>query len=145
MKKTVKNKILIIDDDEAMCDEVSSSLEDEGYDVSISNDGIEGNELASNYDFDVLLLDLRLPGLSGLEILKELRERKRKLHVIVVTGNVDEAQLRKGGLLYGSSTSQTLKLADGFLSKPFDMNELLSMIKEAVCKAKHVGSQPSSN
>lgn len=128
-----------------MCDEVSSSLEDEGYEVSISNDGIEGNALASSDDFDVLLLDLHLPGLSGLEILKQLRQRKCGLHVIVVTGQVDEAQLRKGGHLDGNGVSETLRLADGFLSKPFCMDKLLLMVKEAVRQTKRSAEKPSTN
>ena len=135
------NKILIIDDDEALCDEVSSSLEDAGYDVSISNDGVEGNALVSSDDFDVLLLDLRLPGLSGHDILKELRQKKRKLHVIVVSGQVDDARLRNGEQLEGDDVVKTIQLADGFLSKPFNMDKLLSMIKEATRRKTHNGSK----
>ena len=139
----MRKKILIIDDDEAICDEISSSLEDEGYDVSISNDGLEGNTMASSGKFDVLLLDLYLPSLSGLEILKGLRQKKCGLHVIVVTGQVDEAQLRKGGHLDGNGVSETLRLADGLLCKPFCMDKLLSMIKEAVKHTKRSEEKPS--
>jgi len=140
----MKHKILIIDDDREMCDEVSSSLEDEGYEVSISNDGIEGNELASGDDFDVLLLDLCLPNLGGLDILKGLRDRKCPRHIIVVSGQVGEDRLTKGRHTESDGVNETLALADGVLSKPFSMERLLSMIKEAVQRTRRSESKPGA-
>ncbi len=141
-------RVLIIDDDETLCDEVSESLVDEGYDVSVSYDGLEGHELASNDEFDVLLLDLRLPGLDGLEILKRLKENGTRLHVIVVTGEMDPSQIfavrnRKAVGTHGSL--ETLRLADAVLSKPIDMPALLSLIKDATAKKKNLGSKSVQN
>lgn len=144
MEKSQK-KILILDDDSEMCSEISDTLRNEGYNVSISKNGLEGFALIADNDFDVVLLDLKLPGLSGYDILDELKERKEELDVIVISGQHIAAQYVNGEHSPDKNDAQkyeTLKKADGVLSKPFDMDILLTMLKEPH-KRHHVFSRSS--
>lgn len=68
----LNNRILMIDDDREHCEELSNILTESGYVVSISHDGTAGKALAEKRDYDILLLDLRLPGASGIEILRSV-------------------------------------------------------------------------
>ena len=143
-RAAVKEEILIIDDDESMCDEVSETLRDEGYRVSISKNGLEGAALIATHHYDVILLDIKLPGLSGYDILRELEGKMDGFRVIVITGQQVAAQLVSGepsGDDLEEEQYRTLKLADGILSKPFDMSTLLHMIGSAARRVSDVSSR----
>ena len=129
----MKKKILIIDDDQEMCEEIAEILKDEGYLVSMAFDGLRGKNLIEKYDYDLLILDVKMPGLSGLDILESIKERNMKLEVLVLTGkplsrNLPEKIRRKDKEEY------ILELADGIISKPFDIKILLSKIKQLLDK-----------
>jgi len=122
-------KILLIDDDEEICEEISEALQDEGYDVHVSNDGLEGYALIKEGDYDLILLDVRLPGMNGLDILKRVRQSEKKVNIIVITGMPmahRDVQEQDDKLDYAL---ETLKLADGILSKPFNMTAMIAAIK----------------
>ncbi len=118
-----KQRILVVEDDAAIRRGILASLRFNGYDtLEASDDGV-GRELALREAYDLLLLDLNLPGGDGLEILKAVRERSVSVPVIILTARGDEGDRVKG-----------LKLgADDYVVKPFGAMELLARI-EAVLR-----------
>jgi DNA-binding response OmpR family regulator len=111
-------KVLIVEDDRKIASFVQKGLKEQGYVVDVCNDGDEGYDLASGESYDVILLDIMLPGRDGLSILRGLREEKNTVPVILLTARsgLDE---RVEGLNMG---------ADDYLPKPFFMEELLARI-----------------
>jgi len=127
-----KAKILIIDDDEEICEEMSGILQDEGYLVDKAFDGLKGNEILQKDNYDLLLLDLKLPGLSGFDILKSVKDKALKTRVLVVTGRPMRGLMRNIVTKEEESKDEILKLADGYINKPFDVEVLLDIIRELV-------------
>jgi DNA-binding response OmpR family regulator len=115
--------ILIIEDDSAIRAGVLDALDAAGYRTLHAGDGRRGLELALSSDWDLLLLDLMLPGLGGLDILKEVRRAHPTLPVIILTARGEE-QDRVSGLRLG---------ADDYVVKPFGVRELLARV-EAVLR-----------
>jgi len=114
--------ILVIDDEESMRAGCIQTLTESGYRVQAVEDGHKGLEKTSNESFDVILLDLKMPGIPGMEVLKKLKENDPNCFVIVITayGTVDSAvEAMKRG-------------AYDFLSKPFTPEALNSIVKRAV-------------
>ena len=112
------NKILIVDDDEMLCVGLAELLESEGYDVSYLHSGIDVLSSVKEDDFDVVFLDLRLPGKDGLEVLKELKAYKPELNTIVMTAFATVP-----------TAVEALKLgAFDYIRKPFELDEVLSNI-----------------
>ncbi len=111
-------KVLIVEDDRKIASFVQKGLKEQGYVVDVCHDGDEGHDLASGESYDVILLDIMLPGRDGLSILRALREEKNTVPVILLTARsgLDE---RVEGLNMG---------ADDYLPKPFFMEELLARI-----------------
>jgi len=114
----MNTKILVVDDDVNICDILRMYLEREGYEVKIANDGIEGITLFKQYDPDLVLLDIMLPGKDGWQVCREVREISTK-PVIMITakGEVFDKVL---GLELG---------ADDFIVKPFDTKEVTARVK----------------
>lgn len=128
-------EILIIDDDVAMCDEIAEMLRCEGFNVEVAHNGTEGSTLIGCRRYDLLILDLRIPGLSGFDILRELKDKKDALYVIVLTGQAIAEQFLRGEPSCDEEEEQQyndLQLADGILSKPFDVPSLLYMVRSMV-------------
>jgi two-component system, OmpR family, response regulator CpxR len=108
-------RILVIEDDPDLCGAIVDLFRDAGYQVEAELDGLRGLARLRKGIFDLLVLDIVLPGRSGLEILSDLR-RQSRLPVIVVTGMAETCNLVKG-----------LELgADDYVAKPFDADELLA-------------------
>ncbi len=115
--------ILVVEDDAAVRMGVADALQSEGYSVHEAADGRQGMTLAVEGRYDLLLLDLALPGRDGLEILAKVREVQPTLPVIIMTARGDEADRVKG-----------LKLgADDYIAKPLGLGELLARV-EAVLR-----------
>jgi DNA-binding response OmpR family regulator len=133
-EKKMSKKILVINDDEGMCEEMAEILEDEGYCVNTSFSGYEGKNLIEKNDYDIILLDLKLPGLQGLEILKNIREKNIKSKVIVMTGKPLNTGLFKEEVYYEDQKECITELSDALITKPFDIEKLLGKIKELVEK-----------
>jgi two-component system response regulator CpxR len=110
--------ILIIDDDTELTALLAEFLDREGFKVDIAHDGLSGLERASKGNYDLLVLDLMLPGMDGFDVLKELRTKSR-MPVIVLTARGEDED-RIVGLELG---------ADDYLAKPFNPRELLARIK----------------
>ena len=112
-------KILIVEDDHLIANSIKRGLEQEKYVVDVAYDGNEGYDLAGSGEYDVIILDLMLPGMDGITICKKLRKDKIKSGILMLTarGQLEDKVM---GLDNG---------ADDYLSKPFAFEELLARIK----------------
>lgn len=107
-------KILIVEDDPRIAQNIRRGLSDEGYDTRVAYEGLEGRQLALQHPFDLVILDINLPGLNGYEICRSLRKAKPHLPIILLTA-LGEIEDKVEGLKHG---------ADDYLVKPFDFREL---------------------
>ncbi len=112
-------QILFIEDERKVAQAVREGLEREGYHVELAHNGEEGFFLLNSREFDLLLLDLMLPGRDGLEILKTIRKSSMTLPVLILTAR-DAVEDRVVGLDSG---------ADDYMTKPFAFPELLARIR----------------
>lgn len=115
-------KMLLVEDSTRLQTALKRGLEREGFAVDVCGDGLEGLEWAQAYDYDVMVLDLMLPGLPGLTVLERLRAAGKQTHVLILSAK-DQVEDRIRGLELG---------ADDYLVKPFDFNELLARVKALV-------------
>lgn len=112
------NKVLIIDDDEELCDLVSEYLGVEGFETEAVHDGEEGLAMAGSGEFDMAILDVMLPKMNGFDVLRSLR-KESNLPVLMLTARGDDME-RIVGLEIG---------ADDYLPKPFNPRELVARLK----------------
>jgi len=112
-------RILLIEDDPDLQAHIKQSLEKESYRVDASSDGNEGYFFATEYPIDAAIVDLGLPGMSGIEIIQRLRELGSVLPILILTAR-SRWQEKVEGLEAG---------ADDYLVKPFQMEELLARLK----------------
>lgn len=112
-------KILLIEDERSIADAVEAILQDDNYEVDLAYDGLSGKELIVSVDYDLILLDIMLPGMDGYSILSFMRDRKITTPVICLTAKAEPGDIVKG-LDLG---------ADDYLTKPFDAGELLARIR----------------
>ena len=117
--------ILIVEDEFAVARGIQFALQQEGHEVIIARSGEEGLEIAINQAPDLVLLDVRLPNMDGLEVLRRLRASGSKAPVLVLTARDDEVD-KVIGLELG---------ADDYLTKPFGLRELMSRIKALLRRA----------
>jgi DNA-binding response OmpR family regulator len=113
------NRILLVEDEQKIADFVIQGLQSEGFDVSHESDGVKGQITAQRNGFDLILLDIMLPGKSGTEVLEALRNSEIKTPVIMLTAK-SELSDKLLGFKLG---------ADDYLAKPFFMEELLARCK----------------
>jgi len=118
----MKSRILLIEDDASIVGGLKKELQVEGYEVAVAERGDDGLAQAKEQPFDVVITDLKMPGLSGLELVEQLHAAKPKLPIIVVTA-------------FGTTETaiEATKLgAYDYLLKPFDMAELLDLVAKSV-------------
>jgi len=118
-------RILIVEDEQDLLADIRSKLETEGYMVDSSSDGEEGYFFASEYPLDAAIIDIGLPGMSGIEIIRKLRQQASTLPVLILTAR-SRWQEKVEGLEAG---------ADDYLVKPFQMEELLARLKALLRRA----------
>lgn len=123
-------KILVVDDEIAISTLLKYNLEENGYDVTVASDGQTAYDLAKQESFDAILLDLMLPVVDGMTLLKNLRQDKVSTPVILVTAKGDEFD-RVFGLELG---------ADDYITKPFSPREVVARVK-AVLRRSQVDHQ----
>jgi two-component system alkaline phosphatase synthesis response regulator PhoP len=124
-------KVLVIDDEESIINLVTSYLEKEGYQVATATEGPSGLKTARTFKPDIIVLDIMLPGMDGIELLTQLR-RESNVYVIMLTAKTEETD-KIIGLSVG---------ADDYVTKPFSPRELTARIKAALRRLK-LGDQPS--
>jgi DNA-binding response OmpR family regulator len=114
--------ILIVDDDVNLCTALKDELIEVGYDVDYVNSGNDAFQYLSGNEVDLLLLDLKMPGQDGFDVLKQLDEQKLKSKIIVLTAYADV-----------KSAIDSAKMgASDFISKPYDFDELLITIRKVL-------------
>jgi DNA-binding response OmpR family regulator len=127
-------RVLLVEDSERLQRSIATGLKKEGYAVDVAGDGVNGLWHATHHDYDVIVLDLMLPGLDGISLLHKLRESPdghKDAHVLVLTAK-DTVDDRVAGLRAG---------ADDYLVKPFAFEELLARI-EALMRRRHHAKNP---
>lgn len=115
-------RILIVDDEPDTCENLSDILTDLGYQVDTAHDGFAALELVKNHSYDIALLDLRMPGMDGLELYRRIRQISAETVAIVVTA-------------YASSDTAQTVLATGawkILPKPVNIGSLLNLVSQAL-------------
>ena len=129
------SRILIIEDEEAIADLEKDYLELSGFEVIIKNTGDEGLKTALEENFDLIVLDLMLPGIDGFEICKKIREVKN-IPIIMVSAKKDDIDKIRG-LGLG---------ADDYMTKPFSPSELVARVKAHMARYERlVGSGQKQN
>jgi two-component system, OmpR family, response regulator PhoP len=118
-------RLLVVEDELALQRQVKDRLQQEGYTVDASDNGKEGLYFASEYPLDAAVIDLGLPGLSGIELIKCLRSQGKTLPILILTAR-GRWQDKVEGLEAG---------ADDYLVKPFQMEELLARLKALLRRA----------
>jgi DNA-binding response OmpR family regulator len=121
----VSATILIVEDEYAVARGIQYALQQEGYSVTVARSGEEGLTFASGQAPDLVVLDVRLPGMDGFEVLRRLRATGSKAPVLILTARDDEVD-KVIGLELG---------ADDYLTKPFGLRELMSRIKALLRRA----------
>jgi len=112
-------RLLVVEDDKRMADVVRQALEEEGHAVTVAHDGRQGLDYASNCPFDVLVLDVMLPGLDGFTVAKRLRSARNRTPILMLTARDQVADIVQG-LDLG---------ADDYLTKPFPLEVLLARVR----------------
>jgi len=112
-------KILVVEDDKTVGQYVKRGLTEAGFHADLVGDGAEGLRLSTGGHYDMLVLDLRLPALSGLEVLRTLRDRGEGMPVLVLTAQ-DAVDFKVQALKMG---------ADDYVTKPFSLEELLARVE----------------
>jgi len=117
-----QERILIVDDEKVLCRSLKMDLEDDGYKVSIANSGEEAIEQISGFIPVVMLLDLRLPRMNGIQVLKKIMDYDQDIAVIIMTAYGDT-----------KTTVEAIKCgAYHFINKPFELEELKKLVKQAI-------------
>ncbi|WP_367915072.1 response regulator transcription factor [Leadbetterella sp. DM7] len=129
------HRILIVEDDERVSELIKRGLEEQGYEITLAYDGLTGKKLASQYDYDLVITDIILPKMDGLDLCKEINRVKSGIPIIMLTalGTTDD---KVEGFDAG---------ADDYLVKPFEMRELLARIRALLKRNARAASQPGNS
>ena len=112
-------RVLVVEDDQRLAAVLRQGLKEQGYAVDLAADATQGFEMAMAYEYDAMLLDVMLPGRSGLDVLRDLRARGSRSPILVLSAR-SAVRDRVRGLDLG---------ADDYLSKPFEFQELLARLR----------------
>ena len=130
------SKILIIEDEEAIADLEKDYLELSDFQVTIEHDGAKGLKTALKEEFDLIILDLMLPGMDGFEVCKHIREKKDDIPILMVSAKKDDIDKIRG-LGLG---------ADDYITKPFSPSELVARVKAHMSRySRLIGASPQHN
>jgi len=124
-------KILIVEDEHLIANAIKKGLEQEHYTVDLAFDGETGFDLASSGDYDLILLDLMLPKMDGLEVCRQLREQQIQTPILMLTAKSQIEDKIKG---FNSG-------ADDYLTKPFAFEELLARVRALVRRPQKSASE----
>jgi two-component system, cell cycle response regulator CtrA len=119
-------RVLLIEDDNAIAQSIELMLKSEGFNIYTTDLGEEGVDLAKLYDYDIILLDLTLPDMSGFDVMRQIRNARIGTPVLILSGNAD-VDNKVRGLGVG---------ADDYVTKPFHKDELVARINAVVRRSK---------
>jgi DNA-binding response OmpR family regulator len=125
--------ILVVDDEESIAEAVRARLESEGYNVVVAGDGPQAIEVCRETHPDLVVLDLMLPGMDGLDVCKEI-QRERWVPVLMLTARTEEAD-KVAGFAVG---------ADDYLTKPFSLRELAIRVKAILRRIDQIHALPET-
>jgi len=131
----MENKILLIEDDPDIAELVTLHLGDAGFALDHADDGRDGLEMALNHPYQMVILDLMLPGLQGTEVCKKIREVNKTLPILMLTSKSDELD-KVLGLELG---------ADDYLTKPFSLRELIARVKAMLRRVEVMKDQAEAD
>ena len=123
-------KLLVVDDEASIVTLLTYNLEKEGYVVDSADDGHTALELAMEHNYDLIVLDLMLPGMDGLEVCRHLRERQVNAPILMLTAK-DEEFDKVLGLELG---------ADDYMTKPFSPRELVARVRAIIRRVEQAGA-----
>ncbi|MCU0368139.1 MAG: response regulator transcription factor [Cyclobacteriaceae bacterium] len=127
-------KILLVEDETSVAAFIKKGLSEEGYEVSIALDGTTGLEMAMSNSFDLIILDIMLPGLNGIELCRAIRKQNKSVAILFLTA-------------LGTSENIVVGLgaeADDYLIKPFKFIELLARVKSLLRRSEKTASSQNS-
>ena len=123
---TIKDSVLIVDDDEMILESLETILKNEGYLTQTAKTGKEALTKTDNEFFNAVLIDIRLPDMTGLELLSQIKDTTPKMKKLILTGYPDTP----------TAIDAVNQKADAYLVKPFDPEELLKLIAENIKNQK---------
>lgn len=115
-------RILLIEDEPALCEQLSTVLSAQGYRIDVASDGEQGRYLGLEYSYDLAIIDLGLPKITGIGLIKEFRAKEKNLPILVLTARSDW-KTKVDALNMG---------ADDYLVKPFQIEELMARIQALI-------------
>lgn len=118
----MKHTILVVDDEKEICDLFQNFLTQEGYQVFIATNGAEAISLGKRNRLDLALVDIKMPGMDGIEVFQKLKKVKKDMEAIILTGY---------GTLKTAKEAMRLGAYD-YLTKPFDLGLVKNIIREAL-------------
>ena len=119
--RSMKRKILLVDDDKELSEEMIDFLSAEDYLVQTAYDGLEAEKLIHMHSYDIILLDLKMPALNGVDLLKRLKNTDLKSKIILISGKPFlEKEIKKHGLE---------SMISGFIRKPYEVKKILNTIR----------------
>lgn len=124
----MSKKILVVDDEQSIVTLLQYNLQQAGFDVSVAMDGEKGLNKAADEQYDMIVLDLMLPKMDGIEVCKELRQRKINTPILMLTAKDDEFD-KVLGLELG---------ADDYMTKPFSPREVVARVKAILRRTQHM-------
>jgi len=125
MKPNDKKRILVIEDDHHIAEGLNLNLSLQGYDVGIAMNGVTGVQMWREWRPDLIVLDIMLPGIDGLSILRNIRLEDEKIPILILSAKV-ETDYKVKGLAYG---------VDDYLTKPFSLEEFLLRVDRLIKRA----------
>ncbi|HKM28294.1 MAG TPA: response regulator transcription factor [Anaerovoracaceae bacterium] len=125
-------RLLIVEDEKKLCNIVANQMKDAGYSVDKCNDGLEAIDYIESTEYDAIILDIMLPGMDGISILKKIRAAKRHTPVLLLTAK-SSIEDKVTGLDSG---------ADDYLTKPFSLEELTARVRVMI---RRMGVERVSN
>lgn len=126
-----RKKILLVDDDKKITEGVGAFLKSMGHEMFLATDGISAKEIITNNNPDLVLLDIQLPGIPGMELLMTLRDKYKSARVFVITAYSKDVKWRCDEIGY-----------DKFFPKPIELDPLLEAIEEVVSEKKKKEERP---
>lgn len=127
-------KILVVEDEEKVAAFIKSGLAEQGYEVDVAYDGFLGEKFAMTIDYHIILLDINIPVVNGIELCKRIKQKKSNLPILMLTA-------------LGTTADKVVGFesgADDYLVKPFDFEELLVRIKSLTKRMGQVPYQPNN-